>query len=104
MLLLVSAILLLTVASVQAQGVCESNYGDCMAACATDRMPERCMQRCISKRSLCAMPLIEASVPSAPANKSPAVSGASKPKRPVVQPAGRTNENSQRPGMLWRQR
>ena len=73
MALLVVAILVLSLQTVQAQGACEENYGNCMAACANERMAERCMQRCGSKRARCNTPLAEAMVPTtAHANKIPA--------------------------------
>jgi len=36
-----------------ADPVCEDGYGVCMAGCATERSPERCMQRCQEAERRC---------------------------------------------------
>ena len=45
-LLLLVLLTCLTVEPARAAPECDDGYGMCMAACAVDRSPERCMQRC----------------------------------------------------------
>jgi len=47
-------LLLASMGTLQAQAVCKETYGACMAACATEPMAERCMQRCAPLRDRCA--------------------------------------------------
>ena len=37
----------------RAEPECEDTYASCMASCATDRSPERCMQGCMTRRNQC---------------------------------------------------
>jgi hypothetical protein len=51
------AVLLFSAASVvsaRAQAICDDGYALCMSGCATDRSPERCMQRCQEAERRCA--------------------------------------------------
>jgi hypothetical protein len=52
-----SAILLFAVATFEAaraQAQCDDGYALCMSGCATERLPERCMQRCQEAERRCA--------------------------------------------------
>jgi hypothetical protein len=49
---LAACLVALWTSSAQAD-TCESSYAICMGKCATDRMAERCMQRCQGKRNQC---------------------------------------------------
>src|SRR5688572_1499229 len=56
-LVLLTATVLLTVptfVTAHAQAQCDDGYTLCMSGCATDRAPERCMQRCQEAERRCA--------------------------------------------------
>ena len=74
MKVLIAAILLLAAYPADAQSVCEAQYSLCMSACATDKQPERCMQKCAPMRPLCPELM-------SPLDSAPYAEGSAKPKK-----------------------
>jgi hypothetical protein len=54
LLMLVVVSLALSANAAHADPVCDDGYSVCMSGCATDRSPERCMQRCQDAERRCA--------------------------------------------------
>ena len=52
-LLAAASSLLLSLSHAHADPVCDDGYSVCMSGCATDRSPERCMQRCQDAERRC---------------------------------------------------
>jgi hypothetical protein len=66
-LLMLAPMFLAGTAAAHAQSNCKETYSVCMAACATERMAERCMQKCAPLRDRC--PELRTEVPAAASSK-----------------------------------
>lgn len=51
--LLLFAILVMRPSEAYSDPACDGPYGVCMAGCTTNRLAERCMQRCMSQKHQC---------------------------------------------------